>query len=105
MPPSQVLNCNLQIFIKADWIQYVPPVKAEPLLRLIGPIGFYDLMQACIGRIVYGIISLTIEIIGSAKVIFSSSSIYCWKLTITIHEELYFTFAPPAIVVYSPGHI
>src|SRR5690606_35447023 len=105
MPPSQVLNCNLQIFIKADWFQYVSPVKPEPLLRLIGTIGFYILMQACIRSIVNGIISFAVKIIGSAKVILSTCSINGWELTISIHKEFYFTFTPPAIVVYSPGHI
>src|ERR1700712_1392199 len=84
----------------------MPAIHSKTLLRTIQSIRLCYLVKTGIscrkGLIL--VCLLIFKIIGSAKIIFGAGAIYSGKLLVSIHIEFNFSFAPPAIVVYTDCH-
>ncbi len=113
-PPAQGLDGYFQVFFKTYGIGYMPAVESEALHHIIMPIATDHLVQTrirgtefCIIDLVYPcrILCTGIKIIGAAEIVFRACTADRREILVAINEEFDLAFAPPAIIVYTPGDI
>ena len=90
----------------------MPAVEPKALHDIVVTVAANYLWQAGVWRTKFCIVcfiaagsSSCIKIVRAAEIVFGSCSTDRWELCVAIHEEFYFAFAPPAIVVCAIRHI
>src|SRR5690242_21472820 len=112
--PAECLDGNFQIFIESNRIGNMPAIQSKSLGNLVMTISFYYLAKAGIGRgecsivrFIYscGIFLPGIEIVRATEIILRPGSVYSREFCVAIHVEFNLTFAPPAVVMDTPGKV
>jgi len=85
----------------------VPAIHAEPLLRLVDPVGPDHLVQPRVRRsellVLLGL--LVLEIVRAAEIILGARAADRGELLVAVHKELDLPFAPPTVGIHAPSQV
>ena len=83
----------------------MPAVESESLADIVQTVAAHDLRQTGVRGREFRILAVDVKVVRTAEVVFRTGAADGREFGVAVHEELDFTFAPPAVVVYTPEQV